>query len=182
MPLTWTDTPDTIDWDALEALYRLAPLGHKPAAHLRTVFTNSRFTCFAHDEQGVLVAEGRALADGADCSTSVMWRCCRATRGPVWDARWWRGWSRRRAGTRRSCSTPCPAKKGFTAGWGFGVCSRPWRSSKTPPRPRRVGTWARTDALRPRWAAPSVDQDAGRPNGLTMGQPFLAQVLMPPCT
>lgn len=68
MTLTWTDSHDTIDWDALETLYRLAPLGHKPAAHLRTVFTNSRFTCFAHDEQGVLVAAGRALADGADCS------------------------------------------------------------------------------------------------------------------
>ena len=68
MPMTWTDTPDAIDWDALETLYRLAPLGHKPAAHLRTVFTNSRFTCFAHDDQGVLVAAGRALADGADCS------------------------------------------------------------------------------------------------------------------
>lgn len=32
MPLTWTDTLDDIDWHDLEALYREAPLGHKPAA------------------------------------------------------------------------------------------------------------------------------------------------------
>ena len=31
------------------------------------VFSHSMFTCFVH-EQGKLVAAGRALADGADCS------------------------------------------------------------------------------------------------------------------
>jgi ribosomal protein S18 acetylase RimI-like enzyme len=67
MPLTWTDSQDHVDWHALETLYRLAPLGNKSAALLHTVFTNSRFKFFAYD-QGQLVAAGRALADGADCS------------------------------------------------------------------------------------------------------------------
>jgi ribosomal protein S18 acetylase RimI-like enzyme len=64
---TWTDSQDQVDWTELEMLYRLAPLGNKSAEHLRTVFTNSRFKLFAYD-QGKLVAAGRALADGADCS------------------------------------------------------------------------------------------------------------------
>lgn len=67
MPITWSDDIDELDWQALEHLYRVAPLGTKSAAHLQTVFGNSRFRCFAHDD-GQLVAAGRALADGADCS------------------------------------------------------------------------------------------------------------------
>ena len=67
MPITWSDSLDAVDWDQLETLYRLAPLGNKSVAHLRTVFGNSRFFCFAHDG-ATLVAAGRALADGADCS------------------------------------------------------------------------------------------------------------------
>ena len=67
MPITWSDSLDAVDWDQLETLYRLAPLGNKSAAHLRTVFGNSRFRCIAHDG-ATLVAAGRALADGADCS------------------------------------------------------------------------------------------------------------------
>jgi GNAT superfamily N-acetyltransferase len=64
---TWSDALDTIDWHEVETLYRLAPLGNKSAAHLQTVFTNSRFRCFVFDA-GKLVAAGRALSDGADCS------------------------------------------------------------------------------------------------------------------
>lgn len=56
-----------MDWAELEALYRAAPLGNKSADLLQTVFTNSRYRCFAR-EHGRLVAAGRALADGADCS------------------------------------------------------------------------------------------------------------------
>jgi GNAT superfamily N-acetyltransferase len=65
--ITWTDHSDDLDWDELEALYRLAPLGNKRADHLRTVFGNSRYRWFVRDE-GRLVAAGRALADGADCA------------------------------------------------------------------------------------------------------------------
>lgn len=43
------------------------PLGDKPPDHLHTVFSNSRFVCFVHD-QGRLVGAGRARADGADCA------------------------------------------------------------------------------------------------------------------
>ncbi|MBA3002934.1 MAG: GNAT family N-acetyltransferase [Desulfurivibrio sp.] len=67
MPITWTHSLDGIDWKELEALYRAAPLGNKNATDLKTVFTNSRFYCFAL-EQDRLVGAGRALADGADCS------------------------------------------------------------------------------------------------------------------
>jgi ribosomal protein S18 acetylase RimI-like enzyme len=64
---TWSDALDAIDWHEVETLYRLAPLGNKNAAHLQTVFNNSRFRCFVFDA-GKLVAAGRALSDGADCS------------------------------------------------------------------------------------------------------------------
>lgn len=63
----WTNSVDGLDWHELETLYRVAPLGNKSAALLQTVFHNSRFKWFVRD-QGRLVAAGRALADGADCS------------------------------------------------------------------------------------------------------------------
>lgn len=67
MSIAWSHSLDGIDWAELEALYRAAPLGNKSAAGLRSVYTNSRYHCFAL-EQGRIVGAGRALADGADCS------------------------------------------------------------------------------------------------------------------
>jgi len=67
MTLEWRDALDGVDWDELSALYKAAPLGDKPADHLRKVFGNSLFRCFVSDG-GKLVAAGRALADGGDCS------------------------------------------------------------------------------------------------------------------
>jgi ribosomal protein S18 acetylase RimI-like enzyme len=67
MTVTWTDSLDSVDWNELSELYRKAPLGNKSPERLKTVFTNSMFRRFAY-EDGVLVAAGRALADGADCS------------------------------------------------------------------------------------------------------------------
>ena len=67
MPLTWTDRLTAIDWHELSALYAAAPLGNKSPTSLQTVFTNSMFRCFVH-EDGQLVGVGRALADGVDCS------------------------------------------------------------------------------------------------------------------
>jgi GNAT superfamily N-acetyltransferase len=66
--LTWSHSLDGLDWSELETLYRLAPLGIKPAERLKGVFEASRFRWFVRDEAGRLVAAGRALADGADCS------------------------------------------------------------------------------------------------------------------
>jgi GNAT superfamily N-acetyltransferase len=63
----WKHTTDEVDWEELSALYRAAPLGDKKAAHLQKVFANSMFKCFVYDDSK-LVAAGRALADGADCS------------------------------------------------------------------------------------------------------------------
>jgi ribosomal protein S18 acetylase RimI-like enzyme len=65
---TWHNTLDGINWDELSQLYHRAPLGNKSAEHLRTVYGNSRYRWFARDAQGRLIAAGRALADGADCS------------------------------------------------------------------------------------------------------------------
>lgn len=63
----WRDQLPETDWEALSALYRAAPLGEKSAAHLQTVFGNSRYRCFVYDGERVIAA-GRALADGLDCS------------------------------------------------------------------------------------------------------------------
>lgn len=67
MAFDWTDSLQTIDWDELSNLYRIAPLGNKKAADLETVFRNSMFRCFVYDG-GTLIGAGRALADGIDCS------------------------------------------------------------------------------------------------------------------
>ena len=67
MPIGWTDELARIDWDELSALYRVAPLGDKPAADLKLVFGNSMFRAFAFDGAR-LVAAGRVLADGRDCA------------------------------------------------------------------------------------------------------------------
>ena len=67
MTLEWTDALDAVDWDELSALYKVAPLGDKPAANLKIVFTNSRYRCFVR-QSGRIVGVGRALADGVDTS------------------------------------------------------------------------------------------------------------------
>lgn len=67
MALEWHYSQDTVDWDELSDLYRVAPLGHKKAADLKVVFTASMFKCFVFDA-GKLIGTGRALADGLDCS------------------------------------------------------------------------------------------------------------------
>lgn len=67
MPLIWSDSINTLDWNELAALYRAAPLGNKSADGLKTAFTNSMFKCFVY-EDSKLVGAGRALADGIDCA------------------------------------------------------------------------------------------------------------------
>jgi len=65
--LHWSDSLDDVDWQELVELYRLAPLGQKDAAELRTAFGNSRYRCLVRD-QGRLVGAGRAVADGIEVS------------------------------------------------------------------------------------------------------------------
>ena len=67
MTLEWKHSTEGVDWDELSALYQAAPLSDKKPALLRTVFSNSMFTCFVYDGAR-LVGAGRALADGGDCS------------------------------------------------------------------------------------------------------------------
>lgn len=64
---TWVHEDTSIDWDELSELYRLAPLGLKPADALATVFANSLYKTFVMSE-GRIVGAGRALADGLDCA------------------------------------------------------------------------------------------------------------------
>lgn len=63
----WVYDDADVDWEALSELYRIAPLGEKPPATLATVFPNSMFKCFVYAGEQ-LVAAGRAIADGLDCS------------------------------------------------------------------------------------------------------------------
>lgn len=67
MALQWIESTETIDWDELSQLYRIAPLGEKKPADLALSFANSRFVCFVYDGAH-LIGVGRALADGVDCS------------------------------------------------------------------------------------------------------------------
>lgn len=67
MTFEWQHTLEGIDREELSGLYRIAPLGDKKSADLKTAFANSMFTCFVYNS-GRLVAVGRALADGVDCS------------------------------------------------------------------------------------------------------------------
>jgi GNAT superfamily N-acetyltransferase len=63
----WVDDAADVDWDKLSELYRVAPLGVTPPAALATVFGNSLFMRFVNSAD-VVVAAGRALADGVDCA------------------------------------------------------------------------------------------------------------------
>ncbi len=63
----WTDDSQDVDWNELSHLYLIAPLGKKSAEAVATVFRNSRFTTFVHDDDR-LIGAGRALADGLDCA------------------------------------------------------------------------------------------------------------------
>ena len=65
--IQWSSSTDSLDWAELSELYRLAPLGNKSPAWLQTAFSNSMFKFFAL-ENGALIAAGRAVADGVDCS------------------------------------------------------------------------------------------------------------------
>jgi ribosomal protein S18 acetylase RimI-like enzyme len=67
MPIEWIYTTENLNWEELSNLYEIAPLGHKEPADLKASFANSMFKCFAYDD-GKLVAAGRGLADGRDCS------------------------------------------------------------------------------------------------------------------
>ncbi len=65
--IQWSSSMDSVDWPALSEMYRLAPLGNKSPDWLKTAFTNSMFKFFAQ-EDGAVIAAGRAVADGVDCS------------------------------------------------------------------------------------------------------------------
>ena len=67
MTLEWIYSLENLDWEELSRLYQAAPLGYKEPSDLKIAFSNSMFKCFVYDS-GKLIAAGRALADGIDCS------------------------------------------------------------------------------------------------------------------
>lgn len=67
MEYDWLYSDENMDWDELSHLYLIAPLGQKSPPDLKVSFSNSMFKCFVYDA-GKLIAAGRALADGVDCS------------------------------------------------------------------------------------------------------------------
>lgn len=67
MEYNWIHSDKNVAWDELSHLYLIAPLGQKSPADLKLAFSNSKFKCFVYDS-GKLIAAGRALADGVDCS------------------------------------------------------------------------------------------------------------------
>ena len=67
MNYDWVYSDENTDWDELSHLYLIAPLGQKSPADLKVSFSNSMFKCFVY-AAGKLMAAGRALADGVDCS------------------------------------------------------------------------------------------------------------------
>jgi len=67
MSFDWIHSSENMDWEELSHLYLVAPLGQKDPSDLKAAFSNSMFKCFVYDS-GKLIAAGRALADGKDCS------------------------------------------------------------------------------------------------------------------
>jgi ribosomal protein S18 acetylase RimI-like enzyme len=67
MDYEWKFSEEGLNWDELSELYKIAPLGEKKPDDLKKAFTASMFKCFVYSG-GTLVAVGRALADGVDCS------------------------------------------------------------------------------------------------------------------
>lgn len=67
MAFEWVYSLENVDREELSRLYLIAPLGQKDPSDLKVSFSNSMFKCFVYDS-GRLIAVGRALADGRDCS------------------------------------------------------------------------------------------------------------------
>ena len=67
MALEWIYSSENVDWEELYRLYLAAPLGNESPSDLEVAFSNSMYKCFVYDS-GRLIAVGRALADGRDCS------------------------------------------------------------------------------------------------------------------
>ncbi len=67
MAIRWVHSTESVDWNEMSELYRIAPLGSKSGEWLKTAYSNSMFKCLAFEGDRI-VAAGRAVADGVDCS------------------------------------------------------------------------------------------------------------------
>ena len=67
MQLTWKHDQESINWEKLSNLYKIAPLGDKKADDLQKAFGNSMYKYFVF-EGAQLIGVGRTLSDGVDCA------------------------------------------------------------------------------------------------------------------
>lgn len=67
MAIRWLHSTESVDWNEMSELYRIAPLGTKSGEWLKAAYSNSMFKCLALEGDRI-VAAGRAVADGVDCS------------------------------------------------------------------------------------------------------------------
>ena len=78
MQLTWKYDQESINWEELSKLYKIAPLGDKKADDLQRAFGNSMYKCFVFKGRQ-MVGVGRALADSVDrsyiCDVAVHPEC-----------------------------------------------------------------------------------------------------------
>jgi GNAT superfamily N-acetyltransferase len=118
VPLEWKETLDGVDWQEVADLYRAAPLGDKQPEALRTAFTNSMFRVLVYDE-GRLVAAGRALADGADCSYVCDLAVLPSHQGMGLGRRIMQRLIDLSAGHRKIILYAAPGKEGFYSSLGF---------------------------------------------------------------
>jgi GNAT superfamily N-acetyltransferase len=118
MTLEWRETTDDVDWEELSALYRAAPLGDKPAAHLRKVYSNSLYAVFVRDA-GRLVGAGRVLADGADCAYLCDIAVLPSHQGTGLGGQIVAGLVERSRGHKKIILYAVPGKEGFYRKYGF---------------------------------------------------------------
>ena len=118
MAIEWKHSVDGVDWEELSALYRAAPLGDKKPALLAQAFGASRFVCLAY-EDGRLVAAGRALADGADCSYLCDVAVLPSHQGTGLGKRIVETLVEASRGHRKILLYAAPGKEGFYRGFGF---------------------------------------------------------------
>jgi hypothetical protein len=54
MEMNWIFDQESINWDELSDLYKIAPLGDKKPGGLKIAFSNSGYKCFVFDNQKLI--------------------------------------------------------------------------------------------------------------------------------
>ena len=118
-PYRWVHDADHLDWDELSALYRVAPLGDKPPAALRTVFGNSRFVSLVVRTAMRSSAPAAPWPTGSTAPTSPTSPCTRTTRAAGSDERSSADLVELSSAHQKIILYANPGKEGFYAKLGF---------------------------------------------------------------